>query len=61
MAGGLLDQPAGLMTKLDAIERVKDAYIARKERKQGKWAEWEKKYPGAMEIVRWVEGLRDGK
>lgn len=55
-----MDQPAGLMDKIEQVATVEWAFNALKERQSGNWGEWEKKYPGATEVVKEVERLSNG-
>lgn len=56
-AGGLLDQPAGLMERMRQAFEVWRAFRAWKDSDPLKQAEWKKKHPAEWKIVKGVRGL----
>lgn len=58
-AGGLLDQPAGLMRKMTALLNVYYAHFH--SIKAENVVEWGKANPGAMKIIKQVTELRNGR
>jgi hypothetical protein len=57
-AGGLLDQPAGLIEKMSIAVNVFNAHRAMRE--SGDWATWMTENPQGAEMINWVKELRNG-
>jgi len=58
-AGGLLDQPAGLVEKMSIAMNVFNAHKAMLE--SGDWATWLTENKQGAEIINWVKELRNGR
>ena len=59
-AGGLLDQPAGLLDRMSTCLHVYDAVTAYKKSPGGQEGEFSKKNPAAWQTWLMVQGLRSG-
>ena len=58
-AGGLLDQPAGLIEKMSIAMNYYNVHKAMKE--SGDWAEWMVENPQGAELIRLAKELRDNQ
>ena len=60
VAGGVLDQPAGLMRKLRQVLNVYRAHRAYKAdgNRPGESAKWKKEHQDIWDIIVWVDELR---
>jgi hypothetical protein len=56
-AGGLFDQPAGLLTRMTLALNVFDA--CRSAARAPDWSKWAEDNPNAAEIYTWAMRLRD--
>lgn len=57
--GGVLDQPAGLLSSMGSCENVYHAYRAFIERDATRTAKWKQENKSAWELVKKVRELRD--
>lgn len=59
-AGGILDQPAGLLRKIRHVARVHWAVREHSANalKAGKGAQWKSDHPDVMAIINYVESIR---
>ena len=54
--GGLLDQPAGIVSRMNAVLNVYNAFKSRQDVDNN--ADWTEKYPRAWKIVAHIERMR---
>jgi len=59
-AGGILDQPAGMMYTLTQYARVYDAFVEYSKRELGKEASWRGAHPDEYAVIQRVKELMDG-
>lgn len=61
MAGGVLDQPAGLLDQMDAALHAFNTWVSWKAREAGHEGEWVEKHPDEWTMVqRIMEMMGDG-
>jgi hypothetical protein len=57
-AGGVLDQPAGLLRKMRYLERIYTAWYTWRQRKKGKDAAWKIRNESLVPIVEYIQKLK---
>ena len=60
VAGGVLDQPAGLLARMEQLLSVWRAWLSWSRRKAGHEGEWVDAHPGEWKIVEQILEMIDG-
>jgi hypothetical protein len=58
--GGMLDQPLGLMRRMNAYLNIYNAFKSEQQRGKMTLSEWSSSYPAAWKILAKVEKMRRG-